>query len=129
MDANLQWNIGLCLLISLGTPYMPQAIPPGMSAICPLKTVTLFVLQLTRRANHNPIAPSIYLPLSYDITQNTLYVYIPQKSDVNIPFLVGIDGHLRQFCDQFRNSGNPGCVIYPAIRQLLSIPNLNMLYQ
>lgn len=104
---------------------------PGMSSVCPLKTVTLFVLQLTRRANYNPTAPSIYLPLSFDITQNSLNVYIPPKMGATasnaLPHLVGIDVHLKQFCEHFRASGNPACVICPAIRQLLTISNLQAL--
>lgn len=128
MDSNILWNVALCNLIPAGVPFMS----PGMSSICPLKTVTVFVLQLTRRANYNPAAPSIYLALSYDITQNSLCVYIPLRQEVtaanSLPYLVGIDGHLKQFCEQFRSTGNPGCVIYHAIRQLLTIPNLLMLY-
>lgn len=128
MDSSILWNVALCNLIPAGVPFMS----PGMSSICPLKTVTLFVLQLTRRANYNPAAPSIYLALSYDISQNSLYVYIPPRQEAtaanSLPYLVGIDNHLKQFCEQFRSTGNPGCVIYHAIRQLLTIPNLLMLY-
>jgi len=102
----------------------------GMSSICPLRNVTLFVLQLTRRQSPSS-SPSIYLPLTYDLGQNSLHVYIPPRMEVNasntLPYLVGIDVRLRQFCEQFRASGNPGCVIGPAIRQLLTIPNLLML--
>lgn len=127
MDPSIQWNIALCNLIPFAAPFMQ----PGMSSVCPLKTVTLFVLQLTKRANYNPAAPSIYLPLSYDLSQNSLHVYIPPRMEVTasneLPYLVGIDVHLKQFCERFRASGNPACVICPAIRQLLTIPNLLML--
>lgn len=102
----------------------------GMSSVCPLKTVTLFVLQLTRRGDHSPTAPSIYLPLSYDINQSNLHVFIPPKQEIvavnSLPYLVRIDGQLKQICEHFRSSGNPGSVIYHAIRQLLSIPNLHV---
>lgn len=129
MDPCIQWNIAICSLIPAGAPFMPMA---GMSSFCPLKTVTLFVLQLTRRANYNPAAPSFYLPLQYDTSQNQISVYIPPRMEVtaanSLPYLIGIDGHLKQFCEQFRSSGNPGCVIYPAIRQLLSTKNLLGLY-
>lgn len=126
MDASIQWNIALCNLMPAGAPFMNA----GMSSICPLKSVTLFVLQLTRR--RNLAAPSIYLPLSYDSTQNNLHVYIPPRMEVTasntLPHLIGIDRQLKQFCEQFRVSGNPGCVIAPAIRQMLTIPNLLMLH-
>lgn len=128
MDPNIQWNIAVCQMIPAGTPFMQ----PGMSSICPLTKVTLFVIQLTRRANFNSAAPSVYLPLSYDLSQNTLQVFIPPRQEQTAtnsrPYLIGIDGHLKQFCEQFRSTGSPGCVIFFAIRQLLSIPNLFMLY-
>lgn len=125
MDPSIQWNIAFCNLIPSGAPFMTA----GMSSICPLKQVTIFVLQLTRRANYSPAAPSIYLPLSYELNKNSLYVYLPPRmSPHSLPYLVGIDGHLKQFCDQFRSTNNQGCVIYPAIRQLLTIPNLHMLF-
>lgn len=126
MDPGIHWNIALCNLIPAGAPFMNA----GMSSICPLKNVTLFVLQLTRRRS-NPSAPSIYLPLTYDISQNNLHVYIPPRMEVTasnaLPYLVGIDVRLKQFCEQFRASGNPNCVIGPAIRQLLTLPNLLVL--
>lgn len=129
MDSCIQWNIAICSLIPPGAPFMPLA---GMSSFCPLKQVTLFVLQLTRRANCNFAAPSFYLPLQYNTTQNQLSVYIPPRMEVtaasSLPHLIGIDNHLKQFCEQFRSSGNQGCVIYPAIRQLLSTKNLLNLY-
>lgn len=124
MDSSIQWNIALCNLIPSGAPFMQ----PGMSSICPLKAVMLFVLQLTKRANYSSTSQSIYLPLSFEINKNSIYVYIPPRVPNPLPYLVGIDGHLKQFCEQFRSSSNPGCVIYPAIRQLLTIPNLHMLY-
>lgn len=124
MDPSIHWNIALCNLIPAGAPF----IMPGIASICPLVKVTLFVLQLTRRANYNPAAPSVYLPLSYDVNQNSLCVYIPPRMEValpnTLPYMINIDVHLKQFCEQFRSSGNPGCVIYPAIRSLLTIPNL-----
>lgn len=124
MDPSIQWNVAYCNLIPPGAPF----IAPGMSSICPLKTVTLFVLQLTRRGTNNPSAPSIYLALSYDMGQNTLHVHIPPKLEQttanSMPHLTGIANHLKRFCEQFRSTGSQACVIYPAIRQLLSIPNL-----
>lgn len=126
MDANIHWNVGLCNLMPAGVPFMSA----GMTSICPLKLVTVFVLQLTRR--RNPIASLIYLPLSYDITNNNLHVYIPPKQEntviSSLPYLISIDRQLKSFCQQFRNSGNPACVIAPAIRQLLSTQNLLMLH-
>lgn len=101
----------------------------GMASVCPLTKVTLFVVQLTKRDNNfNPTTPSIYLPLSFDVSQNSLFVYIPPRSEANLasslPYLLGIDAQLKQFCEQFRASGSPGCVIYAAIRRLLTNPNL-----
>lgn len=126
MDVNIHWNVALCNLMPAGVPFMSA----GMTSICPLKSVTVFVLQLTRR--RNPVATSIYLPLSYDITNNNLHVYIPPKQEAivinSLPYMIGIDRHLKSFCQQFRNSGNPNCVIAPAIRQLLTIQNLLMLH-
>lgn len=126
MDASIQWNIALCNLMPAGAPFMNA----GMSSICPLKAVTVFVLQLTRR--RNPAALSIYLPLSYDMSQNSLHVYIPPRMEATasntLPYLIGIDRQLKQFCEQFRASGPPACVIRPAIRHMLTIPNLLMLH-
>lgn len=127
MDPSIHWNIALCNLICpTGAPFMNAA---GMPSICPLKHVTLFVLHLTRR--NSPQAPSIYLPLSYDQNQNLLHVYIPPKMEATasaaLPHLPGIDLRLKQFCEQFRAAGNPNCVIAPAIRHLLLIPNLMLL--
>lgn len=123
MDPSIQWNITLCSLTSPGTPFLPA----GMSSICPLKTVTVFVLQLTQKANYNSAEPSIYLPLSYDALQNSLCVFIPPRMEMSsansLPYLNGIDEHLRRFCEQFK-SGNSNCVIYPAISDLVSIQNL-----
>lgn len=99
-----------------------------MSSVCPLTKVTLFVIQLTRRDNYNSPTPSIYLPLSFDSTQNSLFVYIPPRSEAtaanSLPHLLGIDAQLKQYCDQFRASRTPGCVIYSALRHLLSSPTL-----
>lgn len=129
LDPNIQWNIALCPLITSATPF----ITPGYPSICPLRSVTLFVFQLTRRGNHGPTAPSIHVALSYDAAQNNLCVYIPPRNEATVanqlPQLAGIDGHLKQFCDQFKASGNPACVIYPAIRHLITIPNLLYTYK
>lgn len=98
----------------------------GMSSICPLKEVTVFVLQLTRKGS--PSVPSIYLPLSFDMSENSLRVFIPPRSEQaakdSLPYLIVIDRQLKQFSEQFRAPGNHACVIAPAIKRLLSIPNL-----
>lgn len=124
MDPTIQWNLALCSLITSGVPF----ITPGFSSICFLKDVTLFVIQLSRRANYSPTAPSIYVPLSYDASKNELCVYIPPRAEASVanqlPHLVAIHGHLKQFCDQFRASGSQACVIFPAIRHLITIPNM-----
>lgn len=129
MDPNIHWNVALCPLVTAGTPF----IGAGYSSICPLKAVTLFVLQFTRRVNYSPAAPSIYVPVTYDTTLNNLTVYIPPRSEATIanqlPHLIGFEGHLKQFCDQFRASGNSACIIYPAIRHLITIPNLLVTYR
>lgn len=142
MDQSVQWNIALCNLIPAGAPFM-QA---GMSSVCPLKTVTLFVLQLTRRNTsfaQSPMgASSIYVPFSFDSGQNTLSVYIPPRSEntAAASYLLGIDMNLKEICKDFRRTqkcrkcaiqscgvGNQGCgaadqgcVIFHAIRQLLT---------
>lgn len=119
-----QWNIALCHLIPKGTPFFPNS---GMSAICILHQVLAFVLQLTRR--RNPSFPTIYLPLAYNMTTNNLNVYIPVKTTSNtLPHLTGIDQQLKQFCEQFKKTGNHACVIRPAIQQILTMPNLMMLH-
>lgn len=124
MDPSIQWNIALCNLIPAAAPFMQT----GMSSICPLKNVTLFVLQLTRR-HGPPNSPSFHLPLMYDNAQNSLTVYIPQTRNAAaalaaLPYLSGIDERLRQYNNQFRAQG---CVIAPSIRQLLTTPNLLVL--
>lgn len=124
MDGSIYWNFALCNLVPSGSPFMQMS--NGMASACPLNKVTLFHVQLTRR-NMNPLTSSIYVPLTYDSTQNNLCVYIPPRleSTANaLPYIVTIDSHLKQSCEQFRASGNQGCVIYYAIRQLISIPNL-----
>jgi hypothetical protein len=123
---SIHWNVALCNLIPAGAPFMNA----GMSSICPLRSVTVFVLQLTSR--RNPSVPPIYLPLSYDLSQNSLDVFIPPRmgatASSTLPHLIGIDRQLKQFCERFRQSGNNACVIVPAIRQMLTMPNLLMLH-
>lgn len=117
---SIQWNVALCLLIPKGTPFFPNF---GMSAICILKQVLVFVLQLSKR--RNPSYPTIYLPLAYNMTTNSLNVYIPVKTASNtLQHLTSIDQQLKQFCEQFKKSGNLACVIRPAIHQMLTMPNL-----
>lgn len=128
MEPTIHWNIALCHVVPTGTPFIMSNVT-GMSSICPLKEVTLFILQLTRRSDPHPAA-FINLPLSYDLSQNSLYVYMPAKMEQSFtsyrPTLLGIDGHLKQYCQQFKSSGNAGCVIHHAIRQLLSVPNFSI---
>lgn len=121
-DSNIHWNVALCHLISAGTPFTEQSV--GMACACPLTKVTLFVLQLTRRGIPNPLSSSVYLPLTYDTNQNVLSVYLPSKMENPPAHLSNVANHLKSLCEQFRASGNPGCVIYYAIRHLISIPNL-----
>lgn len=123
MDSSIYWNVTFCPLISAGTPFTGQSA--GMATPCPLTKVTLFVIQLTRRGSSNHMFSSIYLPLTYDTNANLLNVYLPPKSKENPPaYISNIAGHLRTINEQFRQSGNQNCVIFSAIRQLITIPNL-----
>lgn len=130
MEPTVHWNMSLCNLIPAGTPFIGTS-SAGVSSILPLKTVTLFVIQLKRRMNCGPTSPSIFLPLQYEPGTNTLVVYIPPRQEQTVanslPHFNGINNTLKQFCQQFKASGNSSCVIFPALRHLITYPNLHRL--